>query len=38
VQEKYNRGVRSKRIERVAPALETILRHGLTETDWAALA
>jgi hypothetical protein len=38
VQEKYNRGVRSRRIEKVAPALETVLRCGLTETDWAALA
>jgi hypothetical protein len=38
VQEKYNRGVKSRRIEKVAPALETVLRCGLTETDWAALA
>jgi hypothetical protein len=38
VQEKYNRAVKSGRIEKVEGALATLLRTGLTETDWAALA
>ncbi len=38
VQAKYNRAVRSRRIEDVQTALAAVLRSGLTEADWAALA
>lgn len=38
VQAKYNRAVKSRRIENVQAALATVLRSGLTETEWAALA
>jgi hypothetical protein len=38
VQAKYNRAVRSGRIEKVQGALAAILRSGLTQADWAALA
>lgn len=37
VQAKYNREVRSGRIEDVQAALAAVLRSGLTEADWAAL-
>lgn len=35
IQAKYNRGVRSKRIEKVQAELENLFRSGLTESDWA---
>jgi len=38
VQAKYNRVVRSGRIEDVQDALSAVLRSGLTEAEWAALA
>jgi hypothetical protein len=38
VQAKYNRAVRSGRIESVQAALAAVFRSGLTEADWAALA
>lgn len=38
VQDKYNRAVKSRRIEKVQPALASVLRTGLSETEWAALA
>jgi hypothetical protein len=38
VQAKYNRAVKSGRIEKVQAALTTVLRSGLTEAEWAALA
>jgi hypothetical protein len=38
VQHKYDRAVKSRKIESIQPALETILRSGLAETKWAALA
>jgi len=38
VQHKYNRAVKSGRIENVQPALVTVLQSGLTEAEWASLA
>jgi hypothetical protein len=38
VQVKYNRALKSGRIENVEAALATVLRSGLTEEEWAALA
>lgn len=38
VQARYNRAVKSGRIESIQPALAIVLRSGLTEADWAILA
>ena len=38
IQAKYNRAVRSGRIESVQTAFKKVLQSGLTEADWAALA
>jgi hypothetical protein len=38
VQAKYNHAVKSRRIEKVQDAFGTVLRSGLTETEWTALA
>ncbi|HEY7428765.1 MAG TPA: hypothetical protein VH682_31330 [Gemmataceae bacterium] len=37
VQFKHDRAVKSRRIEKVQPALEKVLRSGLTEAEWTAL-